>query len=220
MADHDNISVDLTRSKELLRKLQADSRKSKQDELDRLWTVLRDMQRAGVIDYTLAKVGARLERAGGLRTQSLRNRNGEDYRQLIAAFANDVSGKSTHFNQRRFPPPDWLDSISDIQLRAWARQMVEQNKVLERQVNELKSAFKALRVSEPTAQVRAPASRSEAKQPSLCASDLQVFRKSFDPARFAENGWTVSPDGAVIDDIGVTVFPPGFMEAVSKLATF
>lgn len=175
------------------------------------------MQRSGIDDFTLANAGARFERVGGLRTQSLRNEGGKHYRQLIEAFANDVSGKSTNTKKRHVLPPDRLDAIPDIQLRAWMRQILAENKLLARQVDELKSAFKVLRVLEPSSPIQESGDATSAPHLDLSVSDLDVLKKGFDPARFAENGWTVGSDGSVVDDIGVSVFPPGFMGAVSKL---
>ncbi|MFM0392882.1 MULTISPECIES: gamma-mobile-trio protein GmtX [Paraburkholderia] len=218
MTNPDAGGADLSNSERLFRELQATARKSKQVELERLWTVLQDMRRAGINDYTLAKVGARLERVGGLRTQSLRNSSGKDYRRLIAAFAVDVCGKSTDSKPRGAAQADWIDGIPDIQLRSWARQMVEENKLLQRQVNELKSAFKALRVYAPNTRVQAPPPVTVATQPWLSAFEIELLKKSFDASRFAENGWTANSDGSVTDDIGVTVLPPGFKDVMDKLA--
>lgn len=220
MSDHVNISADVTRSEHLLRQLQSNARKSKQEALARLWTVLLDIQRSGIGDFTLANVGNRFEQVGGLRTQSLRNKGGEDYRQLIEAFANDVSGTSTRSRDRRVPPPDRVDAILDLQLRAWVRQILAENKILARKADELKSAFKVLRVFEPNSPIQESRDETNITQLGLSASDLEVLKKSFDPARFAENGWTVSSDGSVTDDIGISVFPPGFMGAISKLPSF
>ena len=62
-------------------------RSSQKDEkiknLDKLWQILNDIRESGERDFSLAEIGRRLEKVGGLKTQSLRNKQGKDFRDLL-----------------------------------------------------------------------------------------------------------------------------------------
>nr|WP_276329912.1 gamma-mobile-trio protein GmtX [Simplicispira suum] len=64
--------------------------------LDKVWEALNEIRDEGGRDYSLAEVGRRLEKVGGPKTQSLRNAQGAAYRNIIATYANAVSGATRY----------------------------------------------------------------------------------------------------------------------------
>lgn len=199
----------------ILNELLTRSSDRKQIELKRLFEVLRILEREGD-SLTTASVGRRLQREGGIKTQSLRN--DPDYLRLIKSFQNGLDSQRQKKRRAIAPNLDFT-SITDIQVRTFVEHLLAQNKVLQNQNSELKSAFKSIRSSEfrekhePQAPNQGPS--NEGTQLSL--HHLATLRRALDPNRFLENGWTINEDGSLADELGVSIFPPGFMQAVAAL---
>jgi hypothetical protein len=199
------------------------SRQTKKDNLDTLWAVLAQMRLANASDYSIAEVGRRLEKVDGLKTQSLRNEGGKDFREIIAAFARAVGGSEERLPRRERSPLDIaLDAVADPGIRTLFKQVVAENRMLKHQNDELRSAFKSLSVSAAaerpvvqTAGMEAIPQRSTAGD--LTPSEIEALRRSIDPDRLAENGWDIQPNGSIREDTGMTVLPPGFAFAVAKI---
>jgi hypothetical protein len=199
------------------------SRDAKRQNLDVLWAVLEEMRLGNARDFSLAEVGRRLEKAGGPKTQSLRNEGGKDFRNLIAVFAAAVGSSGQRLPRGERSQLDIaLDTLADPGLRALFKQVVAENRMLKLQNDGLRSAFKALSVSATPIAAMSPAAEVEIMPPrdasgALLPSEIEALRRSIDPDRLAENGWDVQPNGSIVDDTGTTVLPPGFAFAVTKI---
>jgi hypothetical protein len=200
---------------ETLNELLARSSERKKIELKRLFEVLCILEREGD-SLTTASVGRRLQREGGIKTQSLRN--DPDYLRLIKSFQEGVDSKKPRRKRSVTSELDFT-SIPDIQVRAFVEHLMVQNKVLQNQNNELKSAFKAIRSSEfkEKRESQAASQRPKKEGTELSPHQLETLRRALDPDRFLENGWTIKEDGSLSDELGVSIFPPGFMQAVAAL---
>jgi nitrate/nitrite-specific signal transduction histidine kinase len=198
----------------------------KRRNLATLWKVLEEMRRTNARDFSLAEVGRRLEKLGGPKTQSLRNEGGKDFRSLIEAFAS-VSGGSSQRNScnDQSQLDIALDALQNPNARALFKQVVAENRLLKWQNDELRSAFKLLSVSARSGPPQAPVKQvleaeilpPPASADLLLPSEIEALRRSVDTDRLAENGWTVQPNGSIVDDMGTSVLPPGFAIAVTKI---
>ncbi|QXI25881.1 gamma-mobile-trio protein GmtX [Pseudomonas vanderleydeniana] len=194
-------------------------RENKRKNLDLLWQVLEDLWQEGGRDYGVAEVGRKLTQAGGPKTQSLRNEGGRDFRQVIEAFAVCAGARGcARLIQSRSQLEAAVESLSDPAARAMFRQVVAENKLYKAQNDQLRSAFKALSISPPddTAQSSAATPFMPASLPPLTTLELELLKKNLSPERFEENGWQLV-GGGVVDDAGVVVLSPGFMEIMTKL---
>ena len=110
------------------------SRVAKRRNLEILWDVLEEMRRANAHDFSLAEVGRRLEKAGGPKTQSLRNEGGKDFRNLIGAYAAAVGGSSQRIPRGERTQLDIaLDAVADPGMRALFKQVVAENRLMKHQ---------------------------------------------------------------------------------------
>jgi len=193
-------------------------RENKRKNLELLWQVLVGMWRDECRDYGLAEVGRRLARCGGPKTQSLRNEGGHDFRRLIEAFAvcakaNEPAGMAKGRSQLDLA----VESLPDPAVRAMFRQIVAENKLYKSENDELRSAFKSISVRRPVDVAKPSSTTQVVTVPELTAMERDLLKRNLSPERFEENGWRNSNDGGVVDDMGVTILSPGFMETVAKL---
>ena len=198
------------------------TREAKKKNLHLLWTVLTDMHRSGLKDYSLALVGRRLEAAGGPKTQSLRNEGGKDFRKLIVAFIRSLGAQAPAAQQAgRSQLEIAIDTLPDVGVRALFRQIVAESKLLRSQNDQLRSAFKGLAVSAPKSEQNSASIAEDVitlPVAGLAPLEKDILRRSISDDRFAENGWKVKENGSVVDDTGVVVLPPGLVPLIKRLA--
>ncbi len=220
----------LEATRTLFEAIRAASRTQKQKGLDILWDVLGEMHRERVTDFSVGIVGPRLKSRGGISTEALRNPAAKDYRGIIASYAVAVLGDNPASRQAGRSQVDVaLDAIGDPAMRAVFRQMAAENRMLKHQNDQLRSSFKALSVGDPktvSAEVldcapsTALAQDVEVLLPAtsrrLLPSEVDALSAALDDGRLAENGWEVQPSGAITNDVGEVVLPPGFATSLAK----
>lgn len=195
-------------------------RENKRKNLDLLWQVLEEMWRDGCRDYGVAEVGRKLAAVGGPKTQSLRNEGGKDFRMVIEAFAACAGARGRARVVQGRPQIDIaVESLPDPAVRAMFRQVVAENKLYKNQNDQLRSAFKALSVRRP--EDGSQSSNSDqviaAPVPQLTPREKVLLQRNLSPERFEENGWRIIEEGGVVDDAGVVILSPGFMDVMAKL---
>jgi hypothetical protein len=201
------------------------SKPSKAQNLDKLWEVLNAIHDDGGRDFSLAEVGRRLEKLGGPKTQSLRNSQGECYRQIILAYANAVSGATRYVAKTKSHVEQALELVNDPSVRATLRIALDEAKRLKVTNDNLHSAFKVLRVGStlPTIET-SEATGSEVKEPvagissfSLSPRLVYALCKGVDASRLAQQGLQVAKDGSIENDHGDKLFPPAFVTAIQAV---
>lgn len=198
------------------------SRENKRKNLDLLWQVLEGMWREGCRDYGVAEVGRKLAEAGGPKTQSLRNEGGQDFRRVIEAFGTcaGARGRAQQL-QGRSQLDIAVESLPDPAVRAMFRQVVAENKLYKTQNDQLRSAFKELSVRRPAGTMEASPqlATQEVVMPAqpLTPRENELLKRNLSPDRFEENGWRILDGGGVVDDAGVVVLSPGFLDVMTKL---
>ena len=197
------------------------TRDNKRKNLDLLWQVLEGMWREGCRDYGVAEVGRKLAEVGGPKTQSLRNEGGRDFRRVIEAFGACAGIRSRAQQiQGRSQLDIAVESLPDPAVRAMFRQVVAENKLYKTQNDQLRSAFKDLSVKRPaetSASVQAYLQEVSVPAPQLTTREKELLKRNLSSERFEENGWQLMEGGGVVDDAGVVVLSPGFIEVITKL---
>lgn len=200
----------------------AATKPTKAENLDKVWEVLNAIREAGDRDYSLAEVGRRLEKIAGPKTQSLRNSQGAHYREIIAAYANAVSGATRYVAKTKSNVEQALDLITDPSIRATLRVALDDAKRLKVVNDNLHTAFKSLQVgaslsqgtvAEAAPQLQSPIPSSGALPPQL----LNALRKGIDTSRLAQQGLRIQEDGSIENEHGDKLFPPAFAHAVQAI---
>lgn len=198
------------------------TRPTKADNLDRLWTALEAIRDEGGHDYSLAEVGRRLEKLGGLKTQSLRNVQGAAFREVINAYAAAVSGSTRYVAKTKSSVEQALALITDPSIKATLRVALDDAKRLKVVNDNLHAAFKALELGSslpvaPPSQAGSGELLPPPSAPALSPRLLKALQKGIDNARLAQQGLSVSSDGSITDQHGDQIFPPAFVTAIQSV---
>lgn len=182
-----------------------------------LWDTLESLRSEGCEDWSLANVGRRSEKRKGLKTQSLRNSQGERFRELISAYAQAVrpapsKGASSNIDEI-------LSSVGDVGSRSLLRGVIEEGKRYKHENDMLREAIKRLSIGKAPGNDlemdRKSAGAVEVIQaPPMKKSHAGVLKRALDEKRLAERGLRIEKNGAIVDENGFEIFPPGFLEAV------
>jgi len=189
--------------------------------LDRVWEVLNAIRDDGGRDYSLAEVGRRLAKAGGPKTQSMRNRQGAHYREIIAAYANAVSGATRYVAKTKSNVEQALSLISDQSVRATIRVALDEANRLKVVNDNLHAAFKTLQIGatispQPPPKEQPPI-RSDLRTTTLSPRFMNALRKGIDEARLAQQGMRVADNGSIENEHGDQLFPPAFVIAIQTI---
>jgi hypothetical protein len=193
----------------------------KKANLELLWRVLSALHEDGATDFSVARVGRRLEEVGGPRTQSIRNKGGAEYRELIDAFVAAYSkqerpGAKTLGSQLE----DAIGLIPNAALQAALRIVVSDNKKLKHENDRLRYAF-----SKITIDVDAELERNngtdglDGAHERLDPEFVRTLQLFVSDDWMSERGLRATSSGAVVllgsDDL--LIAPPGFVNAVKHL---
>lgn len=207
-------------------------RGNKVANLELLWVVLMEIRESGGRDYSLSEVGRRLEEKGGMKTQSLRNAGGADFREVITAFAQSVMGSPRYIAKTKSSVDQALDLIGDHSVRAVLKEEIAQAKKMRAENAMLRHAFSKLSIpreeeipEEPQTEVVLESSNLPVTQPGLGNEVretksgklpkrlIAALRKGSDPKRIRTLGFRVTEDGSIQNARGEAIFPPGFLTA-------
>lgn len=198
------------------------SKPSKIDNLDKLWEVLNDIREDGGRDYSIAEVGRRLEKVKGPKTQSIRNAQGTEYREIIGAFAKAVSGATRYVAKTKSSVEQALALITDPSVRATIRVALDEAKGLKVINDNLHAAFKTLQIGasltpKSAAETTAGLLSGEAQPNNLTLQLVTALRKGIDKSRLAQQGLRTREDGGIENEHGDGVFPPAFVTAIEHI---
>jgi hypothetical protein len=185
----------------------------KQATVEGLWQVLEEMERKGIKTFTIAQVGRHAEAAGVLRTQTLRNASGEDYRALIDAFARDIGVPTTSLPSTKATPlEEAIESIPDLDVRTRLKMVLVENLRQREEIARLRQGFKHIQQMN---QVGVPS--LEVLPPPIQQVDIVPLEKFLSPAWIEERRWTVEPNGTLYDETGECIAPVGFIISLAAL---
>ncbi len=203
---------DLSHVRELLQAAKDAAQKgNRKRNLELLWSVLESIRADGSRDFLIAEVGRRMETAGGMRTQSLRNAGAEDFRRIIAEYAEAVKIKGTFQGTTGGDAAKVaLNLVQDPLAKSVLEGYVREAKRLREENNMFREAFRKIEL---------PANLpEEPRQPAI--SDvlrmdpglLEVLKKSLTP-KYIKRWGVIQQDGSIQDIQRCEVFPSRFMDA-------
>jgi hypothetical protein len=196
--------------------------------LEILWAALEKMRVDAVPDYNIARVGKYSKQLGGIQAQSIRNANGERFRDLIDAYAATV-GKSRAKLPARAPSNVDLaiERITDNGSRTALKMMMEDRRRLLEENQKLRHAYKKLSVDTVNLGHVGASPAPEQGRMVLTAPDratvdellLGAVQRFLSDDWQKERAWLIEPDGSITDTatMGDLVAPPGFVDALRQL---
>ena len=206
-----NTSHAIQDAKLLYESLKRSSQKNEKiKNLDKLWQILNDIRESGERDFSLAEIGRRLEKVGGLKTQSLRN-----------VYANGVNGSTKYIPKNRSTVDEAISLINDPSVRGVIRTALDDAKRLKVTNDNLHAAFKNIQVgSDINSNNKKLVSEGIVESDhngSLSLQLIQALKKGINEKRLAQQGMCIEKNGSITNEHGDTIFPPSFVFAIRKI---
>jgi hypothetical protein len=208
--------------------MQRTSSKRKQRNLTNVWNALEHLRDVKSPDFTAASVARTIEamKLSGPKAQSIRNVEGQDFREIIRAYSAEYGGTNSKKNEYS-EPDEFLFGIADLRTAAKVRELLADDRSKGRQINLLKNFISNLAPVElnPDGSLAAPVVKELARSPvhpefsPMEIDSVVSFLKAIE-----ESGECLSlrfdpTSGALLWKEGVLeVAGPGFLHALSKIA--
>lgn len=205
---------------ELLDLLKTKSNARKQRSLDVINGICRDQVDRGSKDFSIATVGRLSVEQGGPSPQTMRNKGGDDFRALIATWAEQSKGAM------KKPPKiqesginSILGKINDPAVRSVVGSILAANSKLQREVNLLKQQAEIVidRRTIPLSTSKQLDVQLTSIAEGLTATELTSLSHAISTELMDQEGWTIEKSGRVVNDLGRTIFMAGFTIAVEKI---
>lgn len=170
-------------------------------------------------DFSLTTIAKIIASDGGPTEQALRNKNGRDYRNLIACWAqySNSSMKKPSKEKNNTIYDELLSSISEPTTKSLVGILIAENRKLKAENNLLKKdtvyTIDMRKESKLTNQVvmQAPYDFSESEIEALSAAISGDF--------FEEQGWTIDTSGRVKSG-NYTLYKAGYINAIRKVLEY
>ncbi len=172
------------------------------------------------LDFSIATVGRLSGEQGGPSTQTIRNRTGKHFQQLIeawAAFSGTTTKKPLSVRQKQILNSNdqyVLDSIDDPVVRAVVGSLIAERNKYRDQLNVLKA----------NADIVIDRTKRNVSNPSASGLDLtpmeiEALRSAISDEFMDSQWWVVMPTGQVKDENGVEMYKRGYVNAIKKILT-
>jgi len=205
---------------ELLELLKSKSNARKQRSLDIVSGICKEQLDRSSRDFSIATIGRLSSEQGGPSPQTIRNKGGDDFRTLIATWAEHSKGAM------KKPPKiqesgisSILGKISDPAVRSIVGSILAANSKLQREVNLLKQQAEIV-IDRRTI----PLSTTKYQDPqltgiieSLTPTELAALSHAISTELMEQEGWKIEKNGRIINSHGRTIFKAGFTIALEKI---
>lgn len=186
--------------------------------LEVLHLVLEQQSQSTSLDFSIAAVGKLSQEQGGPSTQTIRNRTGKHFQQLIdawAAYAGTTRKKPLSVRQKQLlnnNDQHILESIDDPVIRAVVGSLIAERNKYRDQLNVLKANTDI--VIDRTAKSQ-PKVATITNQ--LTPIEVEALRAAVSDEFMDDQRWIVMPTGQVKDENGIEVYKRGYVNGVLKL---
>ncbi|KAE8176528.1 gamma-mobile-trio protein GmtX [Photobacterium carnosum] len=183
-----------------------------------LHQVLEKQSQSASKDFSIATVGRLSSEQGGPSTQTIRNRTGKHFQQLIdvwAAYTGTTRKKPLSVRQKQLLNSNdqhILDSIEDPVIRAVVGSLVAERNKYRDQLNVLKA--NADIVIDRTTKIQ---SKDNEQGVDLTQMEIEAVRVAISDDFFNSQNWVVMPTGQVKDEDGQEIYKRGYVNALNKM---
>lgn len=209
---------------QVLEEVLARSNERRRGTVRGLVQVLNQMANRGVKAFTVAAVGRECEAANVLKTQTIRNANGEDFRRLIEAFALARGASITHRPVQHLTPlQEAIASIPDLDIRTRLNAMLAENRAQRAEIQALRQGFAKMQAPPPQPEPSHSAVSSPFEVEILPSRKSDINLGPLE--RFAsadwidDQAWTIGESGALYNGAAM-VSPAGFIPALRAVIEY
>lgn len=198
--------------------------KRKKQSLEKVNNACKNQYILKSMDFSIPTIAKLIAGEGGPSEQALRNKNGEEYRLLIGAWAEYSNGSTKKMPQKALNIEEEnyeeiANSISSSTARSLFYIFVGKYKRLQSELIALK------RLGETTLIVddRPKSKNTESQNDVLVSSTLNLTEDELDALKsaisedfFKEQGWTISKE-RIRKSSGITLYGPDYLNAINKI---
>jgi hypothetical protein len=205
---------------ELLDLLKAKSNSRKQRSLEIIDRICKEQLERGSRDFSIATIGRLSSEQGGPSPQTIRNKGGDDFRALIATWAEHSQGAM------KKPPKiqesgisSILGKIEDPAVRSVVGSILAANSKLQREVNLLKQQTEIVidRRTIPLTSTKQQDAQLASFVAWPTATELTALSHAISTELMEQEGWTIGKSGRITNSLGRTIFKAGFATAIQKI---
>lgn len=215
----------LSRAEALLEGFIASTKSTRrQQSLRNLAAVLRKRVEHRDNNFQIASIAGECSALGGPSEQTIRNKPGEQFRELIEAYAAVHGGKTRARSSTRSYDDELMHriitAIPDAQLRTEIVLELAEKRSLQRQLDILRSSTSRGMIirlpNEASAQGQQQTVTSNA---GVELSDVEIVAlKTFiGKSNLTNNGWRVAADGRILAESGREITKVGFVSALQRI---
>lgn len=205
---------------ELLETLKAKSNARKQRSLDVIYEVSQEQAKAGSRDFSIATIGRLSAERSGPSPQTIRNKGGTDFRELISTWAKHADGAT------KKPPKlqesgiySILEKIEDPAVRSIVGTILAKNTKLQGEVNLLKRQAEIVidRRTVPLLPSPNDADKQAILPNHLTSTEKSALQHAISDELLEQEGWSIESSGRIVNSLGRTIFKAGFATAIKKI---
>lgn len=211
-----NISPD-----ELLTELLKDASSRRKRSLEIVYNVCKEQTERGSKDFSPVTIGHLSEEAGGPKERTIRNKDGEDYRAIMNAWANYTNGVTKKPRSEREPSvnDEILAGIIDPTIRALVGVIMAEHRKLKGENSLLKRSTTLTLDMRPDARPVLNNEEGVGIFPpayNLLPSEVEALKHAISKELLDDQGWTPDDQGR-IKHKGRAVFKVGYVTAIMKV---
>lgn len=192
-----------------------DASKTVAKKIDILVKVCSSQIDANSNDFSIATIAKLFKAQGGVNEQSINNKSGKKYKDIILAF-QAYHGIESEVVKKATENHHWIDNLDNSLARFEAMELVAENKRLKSQ---LQTQVEINRKYAPIVDMRK--NRSESKpntnEVGLTSDEVNSIKAFFSQDNLKELGLRANEKGRLIDESQRSRSQPGFVKLINKI---
>lgn len=188
--------------------------------------MLKAQYAAGERNFSIAEIARLSVERGGPSAQTIRNKTGLVFRQLIEAWAAQAGASMkapiNPLAKANRVPKDYelLERITDPALRALFGQIIAERNRYRNELNTLKAHSELIVDKRPTRHFEHPSENGAVQLlPALNLNDMEIeaLKAAVSDEFFHHREWTVSAAGQVKDENRREIYKHGYVNAIKRI---
>lgn len=188
--------------------------KKKKDNLKIVYDVLLHLYETGSSNFSIALIGKLSKKEGGPITQTIRNVQGKDYRNLIDFFVNNITILDKHKENSDYKLSDYID---DPALKAHINIIISENKSLKNQLNILRNNMNKNYGLNYHVENNINNSSIDTRNNTLLSSEIESITKFIKDIENNSISIKLTNLGSLKDENDILVANPGFFDGLKKI---
>jgi len=184
--------------------------------LTAIHNICKQQRERGSSDFSISTISKAGEGAGVPRAQSIRNKSGAQYKDLITAWQLSNPSKLKKITNNKL---EWVNGIDNAATRFLVNDLLADLSRAKAELTLLKSV-KKLNIDMRALRAPSKSISDESTYPELLPSEVESLKEAVNEATLRKRGWSISKErGSIVDGKGNIIFNNGFVTAIQKMLT-